>query len=114
MELTLETLPFFVWPLVLLLWNHISMSLSRETINVICRVVVVIDLCMFLLTIKLFKLWLLIFYIAVGMLFLREKFGRWTEYTYKRRDSVSSMQDCILYVGTFMIAVSLMFLSMIK
>ncbi len=114
MQLTKESFPYIVWFLLLLVWHHLSMSLSRRTINVICRVVIVIDLGMFLLTIKLFKFWLLVFYLLVGVYFLREKFGRWTEYTYQRRNLVSSMQDCIVEVGSLMFVFSLTLLSIIK
>lgn len=89
------------------------MTLSRESINILCRVVIVIDICLFVLTIRLFQFWLLIFYILVGVFFLREKFGRWTESAYMRRNYISSTQDCIMTVGTFMIVISLMFLSII-
>ncbi|MDE7321209.1 MAG: hypothetical protein K2N73_00515 [Lachnospiraceae bacterium] len=114
MESNFVTILFTIWFILRLVWSKISTSISRELINIMCRVVVVIDICLFLLTIKLFQFWLLIFYIMVGMFFLNEKFGRWTEAAYMRRNYVSSMQDCIMTVGTFMIAISLMFLSMIK
>lgn len=114
MENNLISLLFFVWFIFLLIWNSVSMSISRRTINFICKVMIVINICLFLITIRFFKFWLLFFYIIVGMFFLREKFGRWTKSAYARRESVSSMQDCIVTAGAFMIVISLMLLSIMK
>lgn len=113
MESNFITILFFIWFIFQLVWGRIVKTISEESINIICTVVIVADLCLFLLTIRLYKFWLLIFYILAGMFFLREKFGRWTESAYMRRNYISSMQDCIVTVGSFMIVISLMFLSII-
>lgn len=113
MESNFITILFFIWFIFQFAWSAKVMTISKETINIICMVVIVIDLFLFLLTIKLFKFWLLIFYVLVGMFLLREKFGRWTESAYMRRNHMGSVQDCIMTVGTFMIVISLMFLSII-
>lgn len=114
MKFTLESLPFLIRFPFLLLWSQLSMSLSKNAINLICRIIVTIDICLFLLTLKYFRIWLLFFYIAVGAFFLREKFGRWTTAAYERRNSVSSMQDCIVCVGTLMLLISLTLLPRIR
>lgn len=113
MESNFITILFFIWFIFQLVWGRIVKTISGESINIICTVVIVADLCLFLLTIRLYKFWLLIFYILAGMFFLREKFGRWAESAYMRRNYISSMQDCIVTVGSFMIVISLMFLSII-
>lgn len=97
---------FFLWFIFIIAWMPLSMRISRENINILCRVIITMDICLFLITKKYFKIWLLFFYISAGAFLLCEKFEKRPRSQSIRRESVSSMQDCIVITGTFMIAVS--------